>query len=151
MRPFSRIGVITALAAWLVCGLGAWAVPLLTPGDFVIAIDLDSWGSKYRTAEGPAVRAAFEANLVEAFPDATIHGQPAPRLPNTTLVSFPNLEGEALPVGNGRDLDVVTIGDRVIAMSSYGTDITVAGQNFTATRFGATLPASSMDTLTTRP
>lgn len=44
-----------------------------------------------------------------------------------------------LPVGNGRDLDVVTIGERIIAMSSYGNDISIAGQNFTASRFGATV------------
>ena len=54
MRPFLRIGVISALAVWLGFAADAWAVALLTPGDFIIGIDLDNWGSKYRSIEGPA-------------------------------------------------------------------------------------------------
>lgn len=54
MRPLSSIGAISALTVWLGCAAGAWAVPLLTPGDFIVAIDPDSWNSKYRAIEGPA-------------------------------------------------------------------------------------------------
>lgn len=43
-----------------------------------------------------ALREAFEAFLLERIPGVRIHGAGAERLPNTSLVSFEALEGEAL-------------------------------------------------------
>lgn len=43
-----------------------------------------------------ALRDRLEAGLRALCPDAAVHGQEAPRLPNTTLVSLPGWEGEAL-------------------------------------------------------
>jgi len=43
-----------------------------------------------------ALRDAFEARLIAEIPDLRIHGAAADRLPNTCLVGFSGLEGEAL-------------------------------------------------------
>lgn len=40
----------------------------------------------------------FEASLLETFPNAQIIGSGAPRLPNTTMVSFPGLFSQALQI-----------------------------------------------------
>lgn len=42
------------------------------------------------------LRDRFEAELRQAFPDVWIHGQRAPRVPNTSMFSFPGADGEAL-------------------------------------------------------
>ena len=43
-----------------------------------------------------ALRDGLEAALKAALPDLRIHGEGSPRLPNTSLLGFPGLEGEAL-------------------------------------------------------
>lgn len=45
--------------------------------------------------EVAALRDHLERRLLEAWPGAVVHGAGAPRLPNTTLVGFPGLDGEA--------------------------------------------------------
>ena len=42
------------------------------------------------------LRDALESHILAAIPDVRIHGAAAPRLPNTSLVGFAGLEGEAL-------------------------------------------------------
>lgn len=42
--------------------------------------------------------AAFEAALLRAIPNSTIHGQTVPRLPNTTSIRFDNVDAEALVI-----------------------------------------------------
>jgi cysteine desulfurase len=54
---------------------------------------LDAYGREVR-----ALRDQLETTLREAFPDCRINGASAPRLPNTTNVSFRYLEGEAILV-----------------------------------------------------
>jgi cysteine desulfurase len=49
-----------------------------------------------RTARLAALRDRFEAGLRRAVPDATVHCGGSPRLPNTSHVAFPGVEGEAL-------------------------------------------------------
>jgi len=52
-------------------------------------------------AEGARIaslRDRFESGLAAAAPELTVHGGRAPRLPNTTLVSFPGVSGEALVI-----------------------------------------------------
>ena len=44
------------------------------------------------------LRSRLESMLREAFPDASFHGQAAPRLPNTVNVSFPGATGEMLSI-----------------------------------------------------
>ncbi|HEV7505882.1 MAG TPA: cysteine desulfurase family protein [Thermoanaerobaculia bacterium] len=51
------------------------------------------------TARGPhlaALRDRFEARLAQRMPDAIFHCQASPRLPNTSHVAFPGVEGESL-------------------------------------------------------
>ena len=43
-----------------------------------------------------ALRGRFEARLVETIPDAVVHCADSPRLPQTSHVAFPGLEGESL-------------------------------------------------------
>ena len=54
---------------------------------------LDAYGTQVR-----ALRDQLEAKLTQLFPDCRINGNGAPRLPNTTNVSFRYLEGEAILV-----------------------------------------------------
>jgi cysteine desulfurase len=54
---------------------------------------LDDYASRVR-----ALRDQLEAGLTSLFPDCRINGAGAPRLPNTTNVSFRYLEGEAILV-----------------------------------------------------
>lgn len=42
------------------------------------------------------LRDAFEARLKAAIPGARVHGEQAERLPNTSLMGFPGVEGEAV-------------------------------------------------------
>ena len=42
------------------------------------------------------MRDYLEEQILAHFPDAVIHGKEAPRVPNTSLISFPGLEGETL-------------------------------------------------------
>lgn len=49
-----------------------------------------------RTARLAALRDRFEAGLRRAVPDAIVHCAGSPRLPNTSHVAFPGVEGEAL-------------------------------------------------------
>jgi cysteine desulfurase len=49
-----------------------------------------------RTARLAALRDRFEAGLRSAVPDAIVHCAGSPRLPNTSHVAFPGVEGEAL-------------------------------------------------------
>ncbi|MFP5286548.1 MAG: cysteine desulfurase family protein, partial [Thermoanaerobaculia bacterium] len=49
-----------------------------------------------RTACLAALRDRFEAGLRSAVPDAVVHCTDSPRLPNTSHVAFPGVEGEAL-------------------------------------------------------
>ncbi|MBP7936413.1 MAG: hypothetical protein KA354_17370 [Phycisphaerae bacterium] len=57
MNGAARTAVFCGLMAPLACAATAWAAPLLTPGDFVIAIDLDPDGttSRYPAKEAPAM------------------------------------------------------------------------------------------------
>ncbi|WP_419806125.1 cysteine desulfurase family protein [Terriglobus sp.] len=52
--------------------------------------------------EGPAALARlhhhFESELLRRIPNAIIHGQHVPRLPNTTSVRFPGIDAEALVI-----------------------------------------------------
>ena len=45
-----------------------------------------------------ALHQTFEAELLRRIPDAVIHGQNAPRLPNTTSVRLPSVDAEALVI-----------------------------------------------------
>jgi cysteine desulfurase len=54
---------------------------------------LDAYTSRVR-----ALRDQLEANLSKAFPDCRINGGAAPRVPNTSNISFRYLEGEAILV-----------------------------------------------------
>jgi cysteine desulfurase len=54
---------------------------------------LDTYATQVR-----ALREQLEKTLSEAFPDSRINGKGAPRLPNTSNVSFRYLEGEAILV-----------------------------------------------------
>ena len=45
-----------------------------------------------------ALRDRLEAGLKAGCPEAVIHGQAAPRLPNTTSIAFPGLDGQVLLV-----------------------------------------------------
>ena len=61
-----------------------------------------SLASAELTAVGPqtaTLRDRLESGLLEAVAGATPHGAWAPRLPNTTCLSFPGLDGEALVTG----------------------------------------------------
>ena len=49
-----------------------------------------------RTVRLAALRDRFEAGLRRAVPDAIVHCAGSPRLPNTSHVAFPGVEGEAL-------------------------------------------------------
>jgi cysteine desulfurase len=49
-----------------------------------------------RTAHLAALRDRFEAALPARIPDAIVHCQGSPRLPNTSHVAIPGLEGESL-------------------------------------------------------
>jgi cysteine desulfurase len=49
-----------------------------------------------RTARLAALRDRFEAGLRSTVPEAVVHCEGAPRLPNTSHVAFPGVEGEAL-------------------------------------------------------
>lgn len=49
-----------------------------------------------RTARLAALRDRFEAGLRRAVPDAIVHCTGSPRLPNTSHVAIPGVEGEAL-------------------------------------------------------
>ncbi|HYO11919.1 MAG TPA: cysteine desulfurase family protein [Thermoanaerobaculia bacterium] len=49
-----------------------------------------------RTARLAALRDRFEAGLRRAVPDAVVHCAGSPRLPNTSHVAFPGVEGESL-------------------------------------------------------
>ena len=53
-------------------------------------------GAPEQMARVRALREAFEAFLLERIPGVKIHGAGAPRLANTTLVSFQGLEAESL-------------------------------------------------------
>jgi cysteine desulfurase len=50
----------------------------------------------HRTAFLAGLRDRFEADLARRMPDAVFHCQGSPRLPNTSHVAFPGVEGEAL-------------------------------------------------------
>ena len=45
-----------------------------------------------------ALRERLEAGLKAGYPAAVIHGESAPRLPNTTNIAFPGLDGQVLLV-----------------------------------------------------
>jgi cysteine desulfurase len=45
-----------------------------------------------------ALRERFEAELKAGYPEAVVHGQAAPRLPHTTNIAFPGLDGQVLLV-----------------------------------------------------
>jgi len=47
-------------------------------------------------AQVEALRDAFEARVLTGIPEVCVHGAGAPRLPNTSLLGFAGLEGEAL-------------------------------------------------------
>jgi cysteine desulfurase len=49
-----------------------------------------------RTAFLAGLRDRFEAALARRLPEAVVHCQGSPRLPNTSHVAFPGVEGEAL-------------------------------------------------------
>ena len=49
-----------------------------------------------RTAHLAALRDRFEAGLAERLPGVLFHCQASPRLPNTSHVAFPGVEGESL-------------------------------------------------------
>ncbi len=49
-----------------------------------------------RGAHLAALRDHFEAGLTDCMPDAIFHCQGSPRLPNTSHVAFPGVEGESL-------------------------------------------------------
>jgi cysteine desulfurase len=49
-----------------------------------------------RGAHLAALRDRFEAGLTDCMPDAIFHCQASPRLPNTSHVAFPGVEGESL-------------------------------------------------------
>jgi len=51
---------------------------------------------EYRTAFLTVLRDRFEAELARRMPDVIFHCQASPRLPNTSHVAFPGVEGEAL-------------------------------------------------------
>ena len=55
------------------------------------AAALDAEAERLRT-----MRDAFEARLMELLPELIVNGQPAPRLPGTSNVAFPGVDGEAL-------------------------------------------------------
>ena len=44
------------------------------------------------------LRSSFEATIVDRLPGATVNGRAAPRLPNTSNMSFDGLDGEALVI-----------------------------------------------------
>ncbi|MCA9750953.1 MAG: cysteine desulfurase [Gemmatimonadetes bacterium] len=54
-----------------------------------------------------ALRDRLEAGIREAFPEAVINGLDAPRLPNTSNVSFPGRDGESLMIA--LDLEGVAV------------------------------------------
>lgn len=58
------------------------------------ALDLAS-NDNGRAARMIALRESFEASLLSTFPDATINGIDALRLPHTTNVSFPSVDRQA--------------------------------------------------------
>jgi cysteine desulfurase len=49
-----------------------------------------------RGAHLAALRDRFEAGLTDCMPEAILHCQASPRLPNTSHVAFPGIEGESL-------------------------------------------------------
>jgi cysteine desulfurase len=53
-------------------------------------------GGESRSTRLAALRDRFEAGLRSAVPDAIVHCAVSPRLPNTSHVAFPGVEGEAL-------------------------------------------------------
>lgn len=42
------------------------------------------------------LRDAFEAQIVSAWPEAVIHGQQSPRLPNTSSIAFPDIDAAGM-------------------------------------------------------
>ncbi|MFZ2493410.1 MAG: aminotransferase class V-fold PLP-dependent enzyme, partial [Thermoanaerobaculia bacterium] len=56
-------------------------------------------GLPSQSAETAELRDHFEASLLEAFGDSiTINGRPAPRLPNTSNVTFHGADGEGIVI-----------------------------------------------------
>ena len=51
-----------------------------------------------RGAHLAALRDRFEAGLLQRIPDAAVHCQGSPRLPNTSHVALPGVEGESLMI-----------------------------------------------------
>jgi cysteine desulfurase len=62
------------------------------------ALELWDRDTADRTQRMLAARDRLEAGLAETCPPAIIHGKNAPRLPNTSSVAFPGIDGEALLV-----------------------------------------------------
>jgi cysteine desulfurase len=50
------------------------------------------------SARMEAIRSFFEAEILERIPGVTVNGEGAPRLPNTSNLSFEGLDGEALVI-----------------------------------------------------
>jgi len=60
------------------------------------ALELATAELEEATARMAALRDRFETALTTAIPDAVVHGQNSPRLPQTSNVAFPGIDGQVL-------------------------------------------------------
>jgi cysteine desulfurase len=60
------------------------------------ALELSCREQEEHTRRLATLRDQFEAGLLAGYPGAVVHGAAAPRLPNTSNVAFPGLEGQIL-------------------------------------------------------
>ncbi|MBV8200092.1 MAG: cysteine desulfurase [Acidobacteria bacterium] len=74
---------------------GTENVPAIVGLGAAAAVALEEVGQSRRPLQLAALRDRFEAGLA-AVPDAIVHCRTAPRLPNTSHVALPGVEGEAL-------------------------------------------------------
>lgn len=90
------------------------------------ALELWDRDAAERTRRMLAARDRLEAGLAEACPPVVIHGRNAPRLPNTTGIAFPGLDGEALLVALDLDGIACSLGSTCASGSAEPAPILLA-------------------------
>jgi cysteine desulfurase len=80
---------------------------------------LELWRQEHddHTRRLTQLRDRFETGLKAGYPEALVHGQAAPRLPNTTNIAFPGLDGQIMLVA----LDMAGVACSVGAACASGS------------------------------
>lgn len=103
---------------------GTEPVPLIA--GMAKALELWNRDAADRTRRMLAARDRLEAGLAEACPPIAVHGQSAPRLPNTASVAFLGLDGEALLVALDLDGIACSLGSTCASGSAEPAPILLA-------------------------